>query len=215
MQTDYGFASNKRSIMVKNGAATSTISYVSSRERREMRENVGISGRCAIFIASWHEPNIEAVRQISKFAERSPDIFFLVVGSVGDYFKTANEAHAQNMAFTGVVTAEEKDVLLQIVDLGLNPMSTGSGTNIKMFDYMAAGLPIVTTPVGARGLELPQGIALTGELDSFSVLIREALILRRSIQRRLFVMERYDWDVVGREYRTAIRDLVEQSNSRI
>ena len=35
----------------------------------------------------------------------------------------------------------------------INPMISGSGTNIKMFDFMAAGLPIITTDIGARGIE--------------------------------------------------------------
>ena len=33
-------------------------------------------------------------------------------------------------------------------------MMSGSGTNINMLDYMAAGLPIISTSVGARGLNL-------------------------------------------------------------
>ena len=32
-------------------------------------------------------------------------------------------------------------------------MFSGSGTNIKMLDYMAAGLPTVSTPTGARGID--------------------------------------------------------------
>ena len=33
-------------------------------------------------------------------------------------------------------------------------MFSGSGTNIKMFDFMAAGLPVISTPTGARGINL-------------------------------------------------------------
>lgn len=41
-------------------------------------------------------------------------------------------------------------------------MLSGSGTNIKMFDYMSVGLPIVTTDVGARGIPnlVPQSFLL-------------------------------------------------------
>ena len=39
-----------------------------------------------------------------------------------------------------------------------NPLFSGAGTNLKMLDYMAAGAPIVASPVGARGLDLEHGI---------------------------------------------------------
>ena len=41
-----------------------------------------------------------------------------------------------------------------ILDLAINPVTTGSGTNLKMLDYMAAGVPVLSTPHGARGLGL-------------------------------------------------------------
>ena len=41
--------------------------------------------------------------------------------------------------------------------MAINPMFGGSGTNIKMFDFMAAGLPTISTEIGARGIESPGG----------------------------------------------------------
>lgn len=35
-------------------------------------------------------------------------------------------------------------------------MFSGSGTNIKMLDYMSAGLPVISTQIGARGLEVDE-----------------------------------------------------------
>jgi glycosyltransferase involved in cell wall biosynthesis len=43
--------------------------------------------------------------------------------------------------------------VLAAADVGLNPVEYGSGSNLKMAEYLAAGLPVVTTPVGARGFE--------------------------------------------------------------
>jgi glycosyltransferase involved in cell wall biosynthesis len=61
-------------------------------------------------------------------------------------------ARRANLRVTGKISEEDKRRWLQAVDLGVNPMFAGSGTNIKMFDFMAAGLPVVTTPIGARGI---------------------------------------------------------------
>jgi glycosyltransferase involved in cell wall biosynthesis len=32
---------------------------------------------------------------------------------------------------------------------------SGSGTSLKTVEFLAAGLPVVSTPVGVRGLDLP------------------------------------------------------------
>ncbi|MFN7173813.1 MAG: MlaD family protein, partial [Thermaurantiacus tibetensis] len=43
---------------------------------------------------------------------------------------------------------EEKLALLRGADVALNPISSGSGTNLKMLEYFAAGLPVLSTPHG-------------------------------------------------------------------
>jgi glycosyltransferase involved in cell wall biosynthesis len=53
----------------------------------------------------------------------------------------------------GRIDEKTRDLYLAAADLAVNPMFAGSGTNIKMFDFMAAGLPIVSTPIGARGID--------------------------------------------------------------
>ena len=37
--------------------------------------------------------------------------------------------------------------------LALNPVTEGSGRNLKMVDYLAHGLPVLSTPIGVRGFE--------------------------------------------------------------
>lgn len=209
----YEPAIRKESLVVENGAATSTISYLLTEERIAIKKRVGAEGPTGVFLASWHQPNIEAVRDLAKIAKETPEINYLVIGSVADYFKQSEEEFPKNIIFTGLVSTEEKDLLLQISDFGINPMSSGSGTNIKMFDYMAAGLPIVSTPTGARGLTLAENIAWVGELSEFPEIIRNVAMKPRSIHRRIFVKENYDWEAVGARYREKVARIVENSKS--
>jgi len=44
--------------------------------------------------------------------------------------------------------------------IAVNPAITGSGVNIKLIDYMQAGLPVVSTTRATRGLSLRAGIDL-------------------------------------------------------
>ena len=44
--------------------------------------------------------------------------------------------------------------------VAVNPAVTGSGVNIKLVDYMQAGVPVVSTALATRGLDLRPGIDL-------------------------------------------------------
>ena len=54
----------------------------------------------------------------------------------------------------------------------LNPMVSGSGTNLKMLEYAAAGLPIVSTFFGGRGGILQEGTHYVGaEIEDFAAAV--------------------------------------------
>jgi glycosyltransferase involved in cell wall biosynthesis len=59
-------------------------------------------------------------------------------------------------------------------DAGLNAITRGSGANVKLFEYLAAKLPIISTAFGVRGT------ALEAEKD---FLLYEPQDLKRAIQR--------------------------------
>jgi glycosyltransferase involved in cell wall biosynthesis len=178
-----------------------------------MKQRLLPEKKIGLFIASWHQPNIEAVRDLSVIAEKTPNIVYFVVGSVGGYFAESKELLSSNIVLRGLVTDEEKDIYLQIADFAVNPMSTGSGTNIKMFDYMAAGLPIVTTEVGSRGISLPDGFVVIASLSEFSDAISSVVATPKNIQKRLYIQQRYDWKAVGGRYYEALLSACERNNS--
>ena len=43
--------------------------------------------------------------------------------------------------------------LLHAADCALNPVCSGSGSNLKLIEALAAGLPVLSTPFGMRGYE--------------------------------------------------------------
>jgi glycosyltransferase involved in cell wall biosynthesis len=83
-----------------------------------------------------------------------PSITFVIGGGVSSAIDGAALAAngIRNVRVTGHLSEVDKLAYLGASDLAINPMFSGSGTNIKMFDFMAAGLPIVSTPIGARGI---------------------------------------------------------------
>lgn len=136
--------------VVANGVDTRQIRPPATIARRRLRERLGLGaeGVLALFIGSDHPPNREALPALLACAAAHPAMIVAVIGSVVHGLPPERPA---NLLALGPVSEEEKQVVFAAADLALNPMLSGSGTNLKLLDYAAAGLPILTTPFGARG----------------------------------------------------------------
>ncbi len=143
----------KRSFICPNGVSCKSFTRLTLEEKRRYRKDVGFGREyVAVFLGSGHPPNREAADLIiEKIAREHPRVLFLLVGSVSGWYW--NRHLPGNVLLMGMVSKDVKDFILQTSDFALNPMMTGSGTSLKLFDYMAAGLPVLSTPTGARGLD--------------------------------------------------------------
>lgn len=119
----------------------------------QVSEELGIdrSRTICIFVGAYdYEPNAKAAEVITdRIAPSLPEIEFLLVGR-DPPTSTPTNVHAP-----GYVS--DLPGALSLADIALCPLTMGSGTKLKMLDYLAAGLPIVTTPVGAQGLPIEDG----------------------------------------------------------
>jgi glycosyltransferase involved in cell wall biosynthesis len=165
-------------------------------------EGATILGPLVIFLGSGHYPNVEAAFVlIREIAPRMPDISFLICGSV--CWGVQHEPMGKNVGLAYVISDEEKMELFRIADVAINPMMSGSGTNIKMLDFMAAGLPVVSTETGARGLAIQDGIhGLICSIEEFPDRIRRLLAdcaLYRIISDngKKLVEDSYDWKKIA------------------
>jgi len=83
------------------------------------------------------------------------------------------------------------------------PLRIGGGTRLKVYEAMAAGLPVVSTTVGAEGLDYSDGdnLRIADSAEDFAEACLELLAdedQRRRIadQARQLVRERYSWQAV-------------------
>jgi glycosyltransferase involved in cell wall biosynthesis len=193
-------------IEVPNGVDLETVPYISLEERNSRKVKLGLEGSfTALFIGSWHPPNLEAVRYILKIAEELPDVNFLIVGSVGSAFR--DEQKTKNVGFMGVVDDETKATILSIADVALNPIESGSGTNLKMLDYLMAGIPVISTQFGVRGIGIENNIhCIVRELDSFPDAITNIRYENvkskhiRSDAAKQYIKEKFDWQVIAKNF---------------
>ncbi|MDE3197199.1 MAG: glycosyltransferase [Acidobacteriota bacterium] len=86
------------------------------------------------------------------------------------------------------------------------PLRTGGGTRLKILEAMAAGVPVISTPLGAEGLDASDGrdILLADAEDSEAWVSRLAQLAESAaLRERLrnagleLVQGRYDWEVLG------------------
>ncbi len=190
--------------LVPNGVDAKNTPFFDRLSRHAYKKKLGIKGSIAIFVGSWHQPNIDAVHKIINMAEAEKSIKFLVIGSVGLYFKDRDISFPKNLSFTGLVSDTEKSIYLRIADIAVNPMLSGSGSNLKVAEYMAAGLPVVSTEIGCRGYgDKITNYADIAEIEEFPGKINyrlknpDDLRLKKA---REYILENYDWDVVIKNF---------------
>jgi glycosyltransferase involved in cell wall biosynthesis len=197
-------------VVAPNGVDVNGVRVATAAERKDARRQLGVDGEdVLLFVGSFHPPNLEAVEcLIGTLAPRLRDQLFLIAGSAVAAVESARLP--PNVVRLGRVSDEAKTCLLRAADVALNPMSSGSGTNLKMLEYLAAGLPVVTTAVGARGLDLTSGRhAIVCPLEEFPAQIARVLrdgALRATLgaQGRRLVEEAYDWAAIARGMHTVI-----------
>ncbi len=89
--------------------------------------------------------------------------------------RAAEDLCADLMTAGARVTVDVPDVApyLAAADVFVNPVRRGAGVNIKMVEAMAAGLPVVTTTVGARGMNWRDGehLIIANDATSFRAVV--------------------------------------------
>lgn len=116
-----------------------------------LRNRWGIAEKhqVALFIASdsmHNQRGLQALASLFSRAELQRRWTLLVVGDIQSDSPLPN-----NVMICGV----QPDLIpfLAGSDLALNPVVSGSGSNVKLIEYLGHGLPVLTTPFGIRGYE--------------------------------------------------------------
>jgi glycosyltransferase involved in cell wall biosynthesis len=154
----------------------------------------------ALFVGSAHRPNIVAGRAIAQLAPQLPHVLFVLAGRHTDQL---DHDVATNVRLLGEVSRDRLEDLLAAADVALNPMVTGGGSNLKVLEYFAAGVPVVTTLTGARGVPDPETVAHVVDAGDMARGIQESLDTsnrdRVDAARRL-VERDFDWSRLGEQF---------------
>ena len=127
-----------------------------TRERARSELGLADEDHLLVFSASRYPPNDDAAEELRKFCQEeasflaSHRVRILVLGSVLPGPHRAG-------AFIATGRVPEVASYLAAADAGLNAVTWGSGSNVKLFEYLAARLPVISTEFGARGSGLEPG----------------------------------------------------------
>lgn len=186
----------------------------------QLRRQYGLeSYRIVTFVGNMeYYPNNEAVKLIAfriaaAVKKEIPNVKFLIMGRI------AEKIDMPNLIFTGRV--DNVANLLSASDVAIAPLLRGSGTRLKILEYFSCALPVVSTTIGVRGLDVKNGIhaLITDDIDEFSDMIIELLKDRELASKlgessRRFVAMKYDWNIIGKRL-NAIYETLMKNNQKI
>jgi polysaccharide biosynthesis protein PslH len=95
------------------------------------------------------------------------------------------------------------------------PLRIGGGTRLKIYEAMATGKAVVSTTIGAEGLDVHHGrdIMLADDPGSFAqaviMLLRDRELRRRYEQAAADTAARYDWPAIGERFREVLQSVAE------
>lgn len=129
-----------------------------------------------------------------KIHEKHPRTHFLIVG---EYDNRICDSNDPRIIFTDYVN----DIVRYInaSDLCIAPLKFGFGTHIRLLCYLSCSKPVVTTPIGAEGLEVKDGWdVMVKDFKSFPSavmhLLEERIIGKElGVRGRKTVERLYDW----------------------
>jgi glycosyltransferase involved in cell wall biosynthesis len=193
-----------------NGVDTDRYSPAQAEKAESVRERYDLSSPVLVFHGNLgNAQNTEVVDLLVEAVfpavrREFQDASLLLVGA------GPPESTPESVVCTGVV--DDLPGHIAAADVAVAPMLSGSGTNLKILEYLATGLPVVTTPIGAEGLSLADGeTALVTEPEETATAV--ARVLRdRALRERLaengreLAVSEFSWDSTLAPYSDVVGD---------
>jgi glycosyltransferase involved in cell wall biosynthesis len=199
-------------------------------KREDARRRLGVDGRpVVVFVGTlkpWHDPGI-LVRALGVLREKNVAPQLLLVGDGPERERLEALARAEGLSsmltFTGSVAQEQVPAYLAAADVAVATYHPDTGryfSPLKLFEYLAAGLPVVAAELGEiphcvrrgeTGLLYPPGDA-DALADALGTLIADrerAAALGRN--GREHVLRHHTWTLNAQAVAALATELTEQS----
>jgi glycosyltransferase involved in cell wall biosynthesis len=164
-----------RTVVVPNGFDDELLGLDRAALREPARASLGVPSDdlCVLFVGGRAHHNRQAVRYLEDelLPQLGAGTTLLIAG------ECSGRPARQSEGGTTVVRAgfvHDLRPLFAAADVAVNPVEYGSGSSLKIVEYLAAGVPVVTTAVGLRGYERYGSHVVVSELGDFASAVRSA-----------------------------------------
>lgn len=198
--------SKKSAYVIPNGVDVDFFAFKPRKANK--KRNILFIGNFSYF------PNVDAVRffytnVFTKITFES--VNFTVVGKKAKELSFMDDGRVSRIDFIEDIRDAYYDA-----DVFVSPIRIGGGTNFKVLEAMATGVPVIAFSDRVRDLEaVHEKHLLTADADSFKDQV-ERLLTDENLKTNLvknarnLIEEKYDWKVIGRKLNGVLRKLVEK-----
>ena len=166
------------------------------------------------------EPNIDAVEYFCRDIFPSmlavfPAARFQIVGR--NPHPRVRKLASPSVEVTGTVPSVAE--YLRNATVVIVPLRIGGGTRLKIFEAMAMRKALVSTSIGAEGLDVTSGedCLIADDARSFSsailAVLREPALRRRYEDAAAALAARYDWSQIAQRFAEALDEAVNDARS--
>jgi polysaccharide biosynthesis protein PslH len=199
------------------GADISVIPNGVDTQRLQFLQAPSASETISFFGALDYHPNEDAAlyfcdEMLPLILQENPAAQFCIVGRNPGRKLVGAGAHP-NISVAGNV--DDVVPYYRKSSVAVVPLRAGGGTRLKILEAMALGCPVVSTTLGAEGLDLTDGehILLADTPQQFARRTLElmkncALRERMALAARSFVEGRYNWDKIAASMLECYREVV-------
>jgi len=143
-------------IILPNGVDVGNFDNINERQIRNIKAKYNLKEKIVLFmgLASFM-PNREGVNFLINdvfpmIIREWPEVRLAVIGGSVKYKK-------KWLLNPGCIPFKEVPIFIKACDVCVAPIFSGSGTRLKILEYMAASKPVVSTTKGAEGISVKNG----------------------------------------------------------
>jgi glycosyltransferase involved in cell wall biosynthesis len=161
------------------------------------------------------EPNLDAVAYFCqdifpRVLAESPSAVFQIVGR--NPHPRVRQLASEHVQVTGTVPSVAE--YLRDATLVIVPLRIGGGTRLKIFEAMAMGKAVISTSIGAEGLDVQSGRDLiladdpTAFTEAILSLLRDAALRQKYEQAAARLAAQYDWSNIVQRFADVLQQVV-------
>lgn len=189
----------------------------------EAKARFGLSGTVIGYVGSL-EYWVDLETVIDALPGLDATLFVVGPGLFTDYGehikKRADERGvAGRVIFAGQVPYEELSWYISAMDVGLNPLKpmekNRSTIGGKIFNYLACGVPVLSSRMPAVVEELGDALAYYDESEDLAERVRSLAANPPDPETLMNIARNYDWDRLSLEYEKYLREVAGEAATRV